>query len=107
MPEINKVRTMDELEEALLEDEKSMTYEYHHQIHRIISTPFTSFDGEEFKHILWCDKTFLQTLDVKNLFIDGTFRARPRMHISRRKSQFLTLMTEISTGEVRNVKVIL
>lgn len=91
---------MDDLEEALYADEKSLTYQWDHQIHRIISAPFTSYDDTCYKHILWVDKEHIQKLDVKKLFIDGTFKTRPKLHISRTKSQFLTLMTEIAEGEV-------
>ena len=88
IPEINKLNSMEEVEDALLNDEKSLKYEYKKQIHRIISRPFESYDDDEklYKHILWCDRDFVRQLTVKKLFVDGTFRARPKVRISRRKS---------------------
>ena len=88
------------MEESLLNDDKSMTFEWLNQIHRIISVKCTSYDGKDYNHMVWCDKDFVNTLEIKKLFIDATFRCRPKMRISRTKSQFLTIMAEISTGEV-------
>lgn len=98
--EVQKVNTMDELENALLSSENTMTYQWSEEVHRIISSPYTSYDKIMYKHILWCDKKFVEELTITKLFIDGTFRARPKMKINQRKSQFFTIMAEMSTGEV-------
>ena len=98
--DINKVKSVDDLEEALSNDEESMTYKWDSQIHRIISAPLTSYDDKEYKHIFWCDKQFLNELDVKQLFIDATFRVISKMYMSRTKSQFLTIIAETSSGSV-------
>lgn len=66
---------------------------------KIVSKLITGSDG--CNHIIWYDEDFIKNFYFEKIYVDGTFKVRPKMFWTR-KSQFLTIMTKYN-GRVRSI----
>ena len=66
---------------------------------KLTSKLITGNDGKH--HLIWYDEGFVKKFSFEKIFVDGTFKIRPKMFWTR-KSQFLTIMSKYN-GKVRTI----
>lgn len=90
------------LAENLSKDENSLTYNFDQEMHKIETVLLKAANTKKNKDnytVLFYEKKFvINFTEVTRIYLDGTYRARPKRHILglSRSSQFLTIMAEIN-----------
>lgn len=89
-----------EFGEHLQKQEEPMEIKCNDEVHKLKTVTLPAADGEA--SVLWYDEAFVdKIMDGSVVFIDGTFNARPKIPMDKKKSQFLTFMGEVN-GKVSN-----
>lgn len=85
-----------ELGIRLSEDENSLTYNWDGTKRRLTTTLIPAVkkkDNKDAWTVLWYDVEFIKIFKKAKLYIDGTYKSRPKMKLGK-AAQFLTIMAD-------------